>query len=183
MAPEWLSLIDVAFVAVALLFALGGLQKGFASQVAHIVALTGLGAALLVAYPAIFNYLGGLFRIADGTVDMGPYEFGSVAPSPTPTVTPTATQTLTPSDTPTLTNTAVATSTNTPTDTPTGTLVPTETTTVASTPTPDFDVAPDPVDGIINGQDLLEWLERVKDASPSRDLLFDFSRFWQSTTQ
>ena len=62
MMPEWLSLIDVAFVAVALLFALGGLQKGFASQVAHIVALTGLGVALLLAYPAVFNFLGGLFR-------------------------------------------------------------------------------------------------------------------------
>jgi uncharacterized membrane protein required for colicin V production len=62
MMPGWLSLIDVAFVAVALLFALGGLQKGFASQVAHIVALTGLGVALLLAYPAVFNFLGGLFR-------------------------------------------------------------------------------------------------------------------------
>jgi len=62
MIPEWLSLIDVAFVAVALLFALGGLQRGFAGQVAHVITFLALGAALFFAYPAIFSYLGRLFR-------------------------------------------------------------------------------------------------------------------------
>ena len=62
MMPEWLSLVDVAFVAVALLFALGGLQKGFAGQVAHIITFVALGAFLFFAYPAIFSYFGRLFR-------------------------------------------------------------------------------------------------------------------------
>ncbi len=62
MIPEWLSLIDVAYVAVALLFALGGFQKGFAGQVAHIITFVVLGAFLFLAYPAIFSYLGRLFR-------------------------------------------------------------------------------------------------------------------------
>jgi uncharacterized membrane protein required for colicin V production len=62
MVPEWLSLIDIAFIAVALLFALGGLQKGFANQVAHLLTLMGMGAALLVAYPAVFTFLGRIFR-------------------------------------------------------------------------------------------------------------------------
>lgn len=162
--------------------------------------------------------LDGLFRIAEGTVDMGPYEFGSVAPSPTPTITPLATQTPMPSDTPTITNTPTisntAVATNTPSDTPaetptetateiptetateiptdTATVIPTatatetvvssETPTVSSTPTTNYDIAPDPVDGQIDALDLLGQLERDKDGSSPRDLLFDFSRFWQSTT-
>jgi len=70
MIPEWLSLIDVAYVAVALLFALGGLQKGFAGQVAHVVTFLALGAALFFAYPAIFSYLGRLFRNLNETYMM-----------------------------------------------------------------------------------------------------------------
>lgn len=62
MIPTWLSLIDVAFVAIALLFALGGLQRGFASQVAHIITFLALGATLFFAYPSIFSHLGQLFR-------------------------------------------------------------------------------------------------------------------------
>lgn len=62
MIPAWLSLIDVAYVAVALLFALGGLQKGFASQVAHIITFVALGVFLFFAYPSIYTYLGRLFR-------------------------------------------------------------------------------------------------------------------------
>ncbi|RKX42754.1 MAG: hypothetical protein DRP64_09315 [Verrucomicrobia bacterium] len=70
MIPEWLSLIDVAYVAVALLFALGGFQKGFAGQVAHIITFVALGAFLFFAYPAIFSYLGRLFRDLNETYMM-----------------------------------------------------------------------------------------------------------------
>lgn len=70
MVPEWLSLIDVAFFAVALLFALGGLQKGFASQVAHIATFAALGALLFFAYPAIFTYMSQLFNNLNETYMM-----------------------------------------------------------------------------------------------------------------
>jgi uncharacterized membrane protein required for colicin V production len=62
MIPEWLNLVDVAFVAVALLFGLGGLQRGFASQVAHIITFVALGIFLFFAYPAIFTFFGRIFR-------------------------------------------------------------------------------------------------------------------------
>lgn len=62
MIPEWLSLIDVAFFAVALLFGLGGLQRGFASQVAHIITFVTLGVFLFFAYPSIFTFFGRIFR-------------------------------------------------------------------------------------------------------------------------
>lgn len=62
MIPEWFSFIDAAFIAVALLFALGGVQRGFASQLAHIITFVALGVFLFFAYPAIFNLTGRLFR-------------------------------------------------------------------------------------------------------------------------
>lgn len=62
MVPSWLSLIDAAFIGVALLFAWGGSQKGFAEQVAHILTFLIMGVTLLFAYPAMFNYFGGIFR-------------------------------------------------------------------------------------------------------------------------
>jgi len=61
MIPEWISLIDVAFLGVALLFGLGGFQKGFAGQVAHIITFLALGIFLFFAYPSIFNYFERLF--------------------------------------------------------------------------------------------------------------------------
>lgn len=70
MIPQWLSLIDVAFVAVALLFALGGLQRGFAAQVAHITTFLALGIALFFAYPAIFSFLDRLFHNLNETYMM-----------------------------------------------------------------------------------------------------------------
>ena len=70
MIPEWLSLIDVAYVAVALLFALGGLQRGFASQVAHVITFLAVGAILFFAYPSIFSYIGRLFRNLNETYMM-----------------------------------------------------------------------------------------------------------------
>ena len=62
MIPDWLSLIDVAFVAAVLLFALGGFQKGFAGQVAHIITFVAVAIFLFFAYPSIFSYFGRLFR-------------------------------------------------------------------------------------------------------------------------
>jgi uncharacterized membrane protein required for colicin V production len=70
MIPEWLSLIDIAYIAAALLFALGGLQKGFASQVAHIITFVTLGAVLFFAYPSIYTYMGRLFRNLNETYMM-----------------------------------------------------------------------------------------------------------------
>lgn len=68
--PEWLSLIDIAYVAVALLFALGGFQKGFAGQVAHILTFVAAGVFLFFAYPRIFSYFGRLFRNLNETYMM-----------------------------------------------------------------------------------------------------------------
>lgn len=70
MIPEWLSLIDIAFVAVAFLFGLGGLQRGFASQVAHVITLFAVGVTLYFAFPAIFTYMGQLFRNLNETYMM-----------------------------------------------------------------------------------------------------------------
>jgi len=70
MIPDWLSLIDVAFVAVALLFAMGGFQQGFAGQVAHVITFLVLGVALFFAYPALFSYMGRLFRNLNETYMM-----------------------------------------------------------------------------------------------------------------
>ena len=62
MIPEWLSFIDVAFLGAALLFAWGGFQKGFAAQIAHILTCLIMGVFLFFAYPAIYNFLSGIFR-------------------------------------------------------------------------------------------------------------------------
>ncbi|MCF7818217.1 MAG: CvpA family protein [Kiritimatiellales bacterium] len=70
MIPQWLSLIDVAFVGVAVLFALAGYQKGFAGQVAHILTFVVLGITLFFFYPAVFSYMGRLFRSLDETYMM-----------------------------------------------------------------------------------------------------------------
>lgn len=62
MIPDWLSLIDVAYLAVVLLFAMGGFQNGFAGQVAHVLTSVTLAVVLFFAYPFLFSYLGRLFR-------------------------------------------------------------------------------------------------------------------------
>lgn len=62
MIPDWLSFVDVAFLGVALLFAWGGFQKGFAGQMAHILTFLIMGGFLFFAYPAIYNYLATIFR-------------------------------------------------------------------------------------------------------------------------
>jgi uncharacterized membrane protein required for colicin V production len=62
MMPYWLSFVDLAFMGVALLFAWGGFQKGFAAQVSHILTSVIMGVFLFFAYPAIYSYLSGIFR-------------------------------------------------------------------------------------------------------------------------
>ncbi len=68
--PAWLSYIDIGFTVVVLLFAWGGFQKGFAGQVAHILAALFLGGALFFAFPAVYGYLGRVFRRIDETYIM-----------------------------------------------------------------------------------------------------------------
>lgn len=63
--PEWLSLIDVAFLAVVLLFGWGGYQKGFAKQIAHILTFILLGVFLFFAYPSILAYYARVFHRVD----------------------------------------------------------------------------------------------------------------------
>lgn len=67
MLPGWLSLIDVAYICLALFFAWGGSQKGFASQIAHILTCLVMGLILFFVYPNVFSYLGRIFR------DLNPY--------------------------------------------------------------------------------------------------------------
>ncbi|MCA9431087.1 MAG: VCBS repeat-containing protein, partial [Candidatus Omnitrophica bacterium] len=127
-----------------------------------------------------------------------PTDTATEGPSPTPTETMTpGGPTLTPTDTPdgpspTPTGTATEGPSPTATDTPTEGPSPTPTDTITPggptlTPTNEpnefapFDLAPPPEgDGKIDVRDLLYWFNEVKDSSPTRDLLFDFSRFWQS---
>lgn len=65
MIPHWLSFIDVGFVVAVLLFAWGGFQKGFASQVAHILTALAMGGLLFFAYPYVHNFLASVFRRID----------------------------------------------------------------------------------------------------------------------
>ncbi|MEN7972527.1 MAG: CvpA family protein [Verrucomicrobiota bacterium] len=58
-------MVDVAFFATAVLFALGGSQRGFAAQLAHIITFMALGIFMFFAYPSIFSYMGRLFRDLD----------------------------------------------------------------------------------------------------------------------
>jgi hypothetical protein len=66
--------------------------------------------------------------------------------------------------------------------TPTNTSGPSPTPT--ETPTPggvaDYDVAPEQTDGVVNEQDLLEWLRRIREEGALGSLLLDFARFWKS---
>ena len=62
MIPDWFSFVDIAYLGVALLFAWGGFQKGFAGQVAHIMTFLFMGGFLFFAYPAIYSYLSRVFR-------------------------------------------------------------------------------------------------------------------------
>jgi len=82
-------------------------------------------------------------RPADGNMDqearcdIGAFEFGAIAPTPTPSLTPTNTGTLPATATPTSTETPTVTETPTatPTSTPTETATPTQTRTPSSTAT------------------------------------------------
>ena len=59
--PDWFSFVDMVFLGVALLFAWGGSQKGFAGQMAHILTCLVMGGFLFFAYPAIYSYLSRVF--------------------------------------------------------------------------------------------------------------------------
>lgn len=64
-----ISLIDVAFVCVVLLFAWAGCQKGFAAQVAPILTLAAFGGILFFIYPPVFDFLKGLlYTLSDTSV-------------------------------------------------------------------------------------------------------------------
>lgn len=62
MLPNWLSFVDVIFIAVAVWFAWGGFQKGFAAQLAHVLASVSAGLLLFFAYPYLFSYFGRVCR-------------------------------------------------------------------------------------------------------------------------
>lgn len=68
--------------------------------------------------------------------DIGAYEFGALAPTPTPTATPTSTGTIPPTPTETATETPTAEDTPTPVASPTASASPTSTATPTSSPTP-----------------------------------------------
>ncbi|QBG48358.1 CvpA family protein [Verrucomicrobia bacterium S94] len=67
MLPDWLSLIDAAYVLIVGLFAWNGLQKGFSAQVAHVITFIAVGALLFFAYPYCFAYFGRIFRNLEET--------------------------------------------------------------------------------------------------------------------
>ncbi|MDF7825804.1 CvpA family protein [Pontiellaceae bacterium B12227] len=60
--PAWLSLVDVVVVMVIALFAWGGFQKGFASQIAYVITFICGGILLFFVYPMMFSYFGRVFR-------------------------------------------------------------------------------------------------------------------------
>ncbi|MCA9450276.1 MAG: hypothetical protein KC931_24350, partial [Candidatus Omnitrophica bacterium] len=48
---------------------------------------------------------------------------------------------------------------------------------------PNYDIRPNPLDGKIDGRDLVGWYERIRGGTEEADLLFDFSRFWFDTAK
>ena len=62
MLPTWLSLVDVLFLVIVLMFTWGGFQKGFAAQLAHVLTFLFGGLLLFFAYPALYAYFGRIFR-------------------------------------------------------------------------------------------------------------------------
>ncbi|MCA9438018.1 MAG: hypothetical protein KC978_19695, partial [Candidatus Omnitrophica bacterium] len=93
-----------------------------------------------------------------------------------PAPTPTSTSTPEPSATPTFTSTSTPepTNTSTPTSTPTATPSPT----LTSNPILKYDVMPDPVDGKIDARDLVEWCDRIQNATADSEILLDFFFYW-----
>jgi uncharacterized membrane protein required for colicin V production len=79
MIPDWVSLVDVVFLGVALLFAFAGLQKGFSGQVAHILTFVILGIVLFYVYPGLFSYFGRVLRNVNETYLMWMILAGLVA--------------------------------------------------------------------------------------------------------
>lgn len=57
MIPEWMSLIDLSFVVLVLLFGMSGFQQGYARQLVHVFSyLLGM-VFLLFLYPLLFNFV------------------------------------------------------------------------------------------------------------------------------
>lgn len=42
-----------------------------------------------------------------------------------------------------------------------------------------YDIRPNPIDGLIDARDLVGWYERIRAETAEAILLFDFSRFWE----
>ncbi|MCG3198171.1 MAG: hypothetical protein GHCLOJNM_02665 [bacterium] len=107
---------------------------------------------------------------------------------PSPTSTDTRTFTHTPTGTFSSTPTETATASQSPTLSRTATFSnsPTEEPSLTATATPttdglvDYDIHPNPPNGIIDAGDLLEWLKRIQAGETSENLLLDFSRFWDN---
>jgi uncharacterized membrane protein required for colicin V production len=70
MIPDWLSLVDIAYVAGVVLFGMSGFHKGFSGQVAHFLTTIALAAFLFFAYPSIYSYFGRIFRNLNETYMM-----------------------------------------------------------------------------------------------------------------
>lgn len=102
--------------------------------------------------------------------------------TPMSTDTPSETASETATDTETETPTYSETPTETPAPSPTETETPSFTPSETATWTPDFDIAPESPDGVIDSLDLLEWIERIRGEGTPGDVLFDFSRYWRTGT-
>ena len=76
MIPEWFSFVDVVFFCVALLLAVGGYQRGFAGQVAHVLTFLVVVLLLFFTYPSVFTYLESRFYDVDATYLMWALFFG-----------------------------------------------------------------------------------------------------------
>lgn len=60
--PDWLSYLDVAFVAVVAWFAWRGAERGFAGQIAPLITFAVVAVLMFFAYPHVFNLLDRSFR-------------------------------------------------------------------------------------------------------------------------
>jgi len=76
MVSGWFSFVDVVFFGVALLLAVGGYQRGFAGQVAHVVTFLVMGFLLFFTYPPAFGYLEQHFFNVDAAYLMWALFFG-----------------------------------------------------------------------------------------------------------
>ena len=76
MVPGWFSFVDLAFLGVALLLAVGGFQRGLAAQVVHVATFVVMGLLLYFTYPPVFSFLERLFPDVDPAYLMWALFFG-----------------------------------------------------------------------------------------------------------